>query len=106
MEAKNSERTPKKDVSRAMSRCCVNWTATCSLKGRIEMTGRFGSIEAIVWRTSAKDRLAPGLVTMTMSCRKCEPGLGSVDGAFGEKSCCASGRKKNGPTGLSRLKVT
>ena len=68
------------------------------------MIGRWGSTEAMAWRTCASDRLAPGAVTTTMSWRKCEPGSASVC-PFLKMSYCASGRKKKGPTGLSKSKV-
>ena len=77
-----------------MRRCWVNWMATCSFKVRIEMIGRLGSTEAMAWRTCAMGRLAPGRVTMTMSCRKCEPGLRSVDLVFRRKVVLRFGQKK------------
>ena len=86
-----------------MSRCCLNCPLTCSFKARIEMIGKSGSTEAMAWRTWATDTLAPGLVTMIMSLRKCELGLISAAPAFGGKSRCASGRKNNGAIGLRRF---
>src|SRR6266576_2467508 len=68
----------------------------------MEMIGRLGSTEAMAWRICPEDTLAPGRVTIRISCRKCEPGLLSFP--VGNTSCCASGTKKNGPIGWSRSK--
>ena len=43
IHANNRDRSPNKEVSRAISRCWRNTPVTCSLKGRIEISGRFGS---------------------------------------------------------------
>ena len=54
---------------------------------------------ATAWRTRAMDRFAPGPVRMTMSRRNSDPRLPFV------YSACASGRKKEGRIGWSRLNV-
>jgi len=83
-----------------MSRCWVNWVATCSLRVRIEMIGKLGSTEAMVWRTCAMDRLACGLVKMTISWRKSEPRFPC------EYSGLRFRQEEERPLGPSRLNVT
>ena len=57
------------DVSLAISLCCRNRLSTCALSGRIQISGRLGSTEAMACVSCATGRFTPGLVTITMSCR-------------------------------------
>ena len=78
VEADRSQDQGKHSEERSESRdepLLSELAATCSLNVRIETIGILGSTEAIAWRTSATDRLAPGLVRMTISRRKSEPRL-------------------------------